>query len=79
MHGNDFDGAAAFSGGGFMPPQPTQTTDPSPSAFSKNRDIQTLIPLTVNQIHKGLLSNDDKVNLLIDGVDVNNVGFYFDL
>ncbi|MFS7935982.1 putative replication factor A protein [Helianthus anomalus] len=32
-----------------------------------------LLPLTVNQINKALLLNDDKVNFLIDGVDVNNV------
>lgn len=73
MYGSQFDGAAAFSGGGFMPSQATQTTEPSPSMFSKNRDTQTLVPLTVKQISKALLSNDDKVNFLIDGVDVNNV------
>ncbi|MFS7944502.1 putative replication protein A [Helianthus anomalus] len=73
MYGGEFDGAAAFSGGGFMPSQATQTTDPFPSALSKHRDKQTLIPLTVKQINKALLSNDDKVNFLIDGVDVNNV------
>ncbi|KAI3782219.1 hypothetical protein L2E82_12256 [Cichorium intybus] len=73
MYGSQFDGAAAFSGGGFMPSQATQTTDPAPSAYSKNRDVQTLIPLTVKQISKALQSSDDKVNFLIDGVDVNNV------
>ncbi|KAI3694710.1 hypothetical protein L1987_77679 [Smallanthus sonchifolius] len=73
MYGGEFDGAAAFSGGGFMPSQATQTADPVPSALSKHRDTQTLIPLTVKQINKALLSNDDKVNFLIDGVDVNNV------
>ncbi|KAK9055241.1 hypothetical protein SSX86_026323 [Deinandra increscens subsp. villosa] len=72
-YGSDFDGGAAFSGGGFMPSPPTQTADPSPSAFSKNRDTQTLIPLTAKQINKALLSNDDKVNFIIDGVDVSNV------
>ncbi|KAM0055524.1 putative replication factor A protein [Helianthus debilis subsp. tardiflorus] len=44
-----------------------------PSALSKHRDKQTLIPLTVKKINKALLSNDDKENFLIDGVDVNNV------
>ncbi|XP_021991019.1 replication protein A 32 kDa subunit B [Helianthus annuus] len=73
MYGGEFDGAAAFSGGGFMPSQATQTTDPFPSALSKHRDKQTLIPLTVKQINKAFLSNVDKVNFLIDGVDVNNV------
>ncbi|KAI3772074.1 hypothetical protein L6452_03248 [Arctium lappa] len=73
MYGSQFDGAAAFSGGGFMPSQATQTVDPVPSNLSKNRDTQTLVPLTVKQISKALLSNDDKVNFLIDGVDVNNV------
>ncbi|PWA78408.1 replication protein A, subunit RPA32 [Artemisia annua] len=74
MYGGDFDGAAAFSGGGFMPSQATQTADhPSSSSSSKSRDGHTLIPLTVNQISKALQSNDDKVNFLIDGVDVNNV------
>ncbi|CAH1432608.1 unnamed protein product [Lactuca virosa] len=70
---SQFDGAAAFSGGGFMPSQATQNTDPAPSSTTKNRDTHTLIPLTVKQINKALLSNDDKVNFLIDGVDVNNV------
>lgn len=56
-----------------MPSQATQTTDPVPSGYSKNRETQTLTPLTVKQISKALLSNDDKVNFLIDGVDVNNV------
>lgn len=72
-NGGDFDGAAAFSGGGFMPSQATQNTDPVPSGYSKNRETQTLTPLTVRQISKALLTNDDKVNFLIDGVDVNNV------
>lgn len=57
-----------------MPSQATQTADhPSSSSSTKSRDGHTLIPLTVNQISKALLSNDDKVNFLIDGVDVNNV------
>ncbi|KAL4582031.1 hypothetical protein LXL04_006568 [Taraxacum kok-saghyz] len=73
MNVSQFDGAAAFSGGGFMPSQTTQTTDSAPAAFSKKTDTHTLIPLTVKQINNALLSNDDKVNFLIDGVDVNNV------
>nr|XP_043622302.1 replication protein A 32 kDa subunit B-like isoform X3 [Erigeron canadensis] len=71
-NGADFDGNAAFSGGGFMPSQTTQTTEHQPTTFTKN-NTQSLIPLTVKQINKALLSNDDKINFLIDGVDVNNV------
>ncbi|KAK6942044.1 OB-fold nucleic acid binding domain, AA-tRNA synthetase-type [Dillenia turbinata] len=68
-----FDGNAAFSGGGFMPSQATQSAaDPSFSP-AKNRDAQGLLPLTVKQISEALLSSDDKSNILIDGVDVNNV------
>ncbi|PIN06588.1 Single-stranded DNA-binding replication protein A (RPA), medium (30 kD) subunit [Handroanthus impetiginosus] len=73
MYGNSqFDGNAAFSGGGFMPSQATQTADP---AFSpaKNRDTQALLPLTVKQISEAFQASDDKANFLIDGVDVNNV------
>ena len=29
MYGSEFDGSAAFSGGGFMPSQATQAPDPS--------------------------------------------------
>ncbi|KAK6944567.1 OB-fold nucleic acid binding domain, AA-tRNA synthetase-type [Dillenia turbinata] len=68
-----FDGNVAFSGGGFMPSQATQSAaDPSFSP-AKNRDAQGLLPLTVKQISEALLSSDDKSNILIDGVDVNNV------
>ncbi|KAG8376797.1 hypothetical protein BUALT_Bualt09G0101300 [Buddleja alternifolia] len=73
MYGNSqFDGNAAFSGGGFMPSQATQSADP---AFSpaKNRDAQGLLPLTVKQISEAFQASDDKANFLIDGVDVNNV------
>ncbi|XP_022036577.1 replication protein A 32 kDa subunit B isoform X2 [Helianthus annuus] len=59
MYDNEFDGTAAFSGGGFMPPPAAQTADPSPSVFTEKRDAKRLLPLTVNQIN--------------DGVDVNNV------
>nr|GMC79495.1 replication protein A 32 kDa subunit B isoform X1 [Ipomoea batatas] len=68
-----FDGNAAFAGGGFMPSQATQTaTDPSYSS-SKSRDSQSLLPLTVKQIIDAVHSSDDKINFLVDGVDVNNV------
>ncbi|KAL9325968.1 hypothetical protein ACSQ67_006613 [Phaseolus vulgaris] len=69
---SQFDGNAAFSGGGFMPSQATQGTDPS-LGFSKNRDAQSLLPLTVKQIYDAIQSSDDKANLIVDGVDVNNV------
>jgi len=55
-----------------MPSQTTQAADPSFSS-SKNRDIQSLLPLTVKQIKEALLLSDDKSNFTIDGVDVNNV------
>ncbi|KAK9099831.1 hypothetical protein Scep_023261 [Stephania cephalantha] len=72
MYGSQFDGNAAFSGGGFMPSQATQTTD---LAFSpaKNRDSQGLLPLTVKQINDAFNSSDDKSSFTVDGVDVNNV------
>ncbi|OWM87013.1 hypothetical protein CDL15_Pgr016050 [Punica granatum] len=73
MYGSQFDGAAAFSGGGFMPSQTTQATDPSAFSPAKNRDSQSLLPVTVKQISAAVLSSDDRVNLLIDGIDVNNV------
>ncbi|KAA8535599.1 hypothetical protein F0562_030602 [Nyssa sinensis] len=72
MFGSQFDGNAAFSGGGFMPSQATQTADPSFSS-AKNRDTQPLLPLTVKQISEAFQTSDDKSNFLIDGVDVNNV------
>ncbi|KAH6802797.1 Replication protein A [Perilla frutescens var. frutescens] len=73
MYGNSqFDGNAAFSGGGFMPSQTTQTADPSFSP-AKSRDTQGLLPLTVKQISEAFQASDDKANFLIDGVDVNNV------
>ncbi|KAG6424142.1 hypothetical protein SASPL_114555 [Salvia splendens] len=75
MYGNsEFDGSAAFSGGGFMPSQATQTADPSFSP-AKNRDAQGLLPLTVKQIREAFQASDDKANFLIDGVSVNNVGY----
>ncbi|XAR51168.1 hypothetical protein NMG60_11005723 [Bertholletia excelsa] len=72
MYASQFDGNAAFAGGGFMPSQATQTADPTFSP-AKNRDTQPLLPLTVKQISEALQSSDEKTNFLIDGVDVNNV------
>ncbi|XP_059296168.1 replication protein A 32 kDa subunit B isoform X1 [Lycium ferocissimum] len=70
---SQFDGNAAFAGGGFMPSQATQTAADHSFSPAKNRDSQTLIPLTVKQISEAFQSSDDKTNFLIDGVDVNNV------
>ncbi|CDP10584.1 unnamed protein product [Coffea canephora] len=70
---SQFDGNAAFAGGGFMPSQATQTTADASYSPAKNRDTQTLIPLTVKQISEAFHSSDDKMNLLVDGVEVNNV------
>ncbi|XP_015875792.2 replication protein A 32 kDa subunit A isoform X1 [Ziziphus jujuba] len=72
MYGSQFDGSAAFSGGGFMPSQATQTPDPAFSP-SKNRDIQALLPLTVKQISDAYVSGNEKSEFVIDGVDVSNV------
>ncbi|XP_048134359.1 replication protein A 32 kDa subunit B isoform X2 [Rhodamnia argentea] len=74
MFGSQFDGAAAFSGGGFMPSQSTtQFADPSSVSPAKSRDTQSLLPVTVKQINNALVSHDEKINVLIDGVDVTNV------
>ncbi|CAI9097574.1 OLC1v1034041C6 [Oldenlandia corymbosa var. corymbosa] len=71
-HGQ-FDGNAAFSGGGFMPSQATQTANDSSFSPAKSRDMQTLTPLTVKQISAAFQSSDDRMNIVIDGADVNNV------
>lgn len=39
----------------------------------QNREAQALLPVTVKQIISALVSTDDKLNILIDGVDVTNV------
>lgn len=71
MYASQFDGNAAFSGGGFMPSQATQSAEPS-FAPAKSR-AEALIPLTVKQINESLLTTGDKFNCVVDGVDVNNV------
>ncbi|RAL51023.1 hypothetical protein DM860_005379 [Cuscuta australis] len=75
MYGGNasFDSNAAFSGGGFMHSQATQTTSDPPYSASKSRDTQSLLPLTVKQIIDAVQTSDDKINFLVDGVDVNNV------
>ncbi|XVE98769.1 hypothetical protein REPUB_Repub03eG0137400 [Reevesia pubescens] len=72
MQGNEFDGNAAFSGGGFMPSQAIQTAPDRPSfSSSKNGDARCLIPLTVKQLKD--LSRGGESGISIDGVDVNNI------
>ncbi|GKV47031.1 hypothetical protein SLEP1_g53972 [Rubroshorea leprosula] len=71
MHPNQFDGSAAFSGGGFMPSQATQAPDPSPFSSSRNSDARCLIPVTVKQLKD--LSRNCESGISIDGVDVNTV------
>ncbi|KAK9213396.1 hypothetical protein WN943_002784 [Citrus x changshan-huyou] len=70
MYSGEFDGAAAFAGGGFMPSQATTVPDPS-SSFSKNRNARTLLPMTVKQLSE--LSSNDESSASIDGADVNTI------
>ncbi|XP_010525055.1 PREDICTED: replication protein A 32 kDa subunit B [Tarenaya hassleriana] len=70
MYGGEFDGSAAFSGGGFMP---SQATTQGPDSFSsyKNRDVRTLLPLTLKQLNS--ISTNGESNFFIDGVEINTV------
>ncbi|CAN7075888.1 unnamed protein product [Brassica oleracea var. botrytis] len=70
MYGGEFDGNAAFAGGGFMPSQATTQAPESSSAF-KNRDARTLLPLTLKQLNS--VSTNGESNFSIDGVDINTV------
>ncbi|ESQ49815.1 hypothetical protein EUTSA_v10021296mg [Eutrema salsugineum] len=70
MFGGDFDGNAAFAGGGFMPSQATTEAPDSASSF-KNRDVRTLLPLTLKQLNS--VSTNGESNFSIDGVDINTV------
>ncbi|GKC23078.1 hypothetical protein Tco_1025228 [Tanacetum coccineum] len=73
-YGGDFYVVSAVSDEGFMSSQATQTANhPTSSTSTKSYDGHTLVPLTVNPTSKALQSSDDKVNFLIDGVDVNRV------
>ncbi|XP_058755408.1 replication protein A 32 kDa subunit B [Vicia villosa] len=72
MNASQFDGNAAFSGGGFTVSQATTSGD-SPFTPSKNRDAQALLPLTIKQINDAYQASDDKTNLTIDGVDVGTI------
>ncbi|KAH6755003.1 Regulator of chromosome condensation family protein [Perilla frutescens var. hirtella] len=73
LYGNSQFDNATYTSGGFMPSQTTQIADPSFSP-AKSRDTQGLLPLTVKQISEAFQASDDKMNFLIDGVDVNNCG-----
>ncbi|KAL1211444.1 Replication protein A 32 kDa subunit B [Cardamine amara subsp. amara] len=70
MYGGEFDGNAAFAGGGFMPSQATTQAPDFSSAF-KNRDVRTLLPLTLKQLNSA--STNGESNFSIDGVDINTV------
>ncbi|KAH1128975.1 hypothetical protein J1N35_000353 [Gossypium stocksii] len=70
MQTNEFHGNAAFSGGGFMPSQSTQTVPDRPSSSSKS-DVRCSMPLTVKQLKD--LSRGGEYGISIDGVDVNNI------
>ncbi|CAI8611164.1 unnamed protein product [Vicia faba] len=72
MNASQFDGNAAFSGGGFSVTQTTPSGD-SPFTPSKNRDAQALLPLTIKQINDAYQASDDKTNLTIDGVEVGTI------
>ncbi|KAK8346789.1 hypothetical protein V6Z12_A07G239200 [Gossypium hirsutum] len=58
MEKNEFHGNAAFSGGGFMPSQSTETVRDRPSSSSKQLKD---------------LSRGGEYGISIDGVDVNNI------
>ncbi|CAL9219361.1 unnamed protein product [Arabidopsis halleri] len=70
MYGGEFDGNAAFAGGGFMPSQATTQAHDSSSSL-KNRDVRTLLPLTLKQLSSA--STTGESNFSIDGVDINTV------
>ncbi|CAL5020753.1 unnamed protein product [Urochloa decumbens] len=77
MYGGGGGGAAnantLFGGGGFMPSQSTAVPESSGGSFSKGRNAQTLLPLTVKQIMDAAQASDDKSNFAIDGVEVSTV------
>ncbi|XP_010503399.1 PREDICTED: replication protein A 32 kDa subunit B [Camelina sativa] len=70
MYGGEFDGNAAFAGGGFMPSQATTQANDSSSSL-KNRDVRTLLPLTLKQLSSASTNGDS--NFSVDGVDINTV------
>ncbi|PPD88027.1 hypothetical protein GOBAR_DD15019 [Gossypium barbadense] len=76
MQANEFDGNAAFAGGGFMPFQATQTAPDRPSSSSKNSDARCLTPVTVKQLKD--LSKVGEIHEHVDSVEVDvlSVGMY---
>uniref|UniRef100_A0A1J3JP22 Replication protein A 32 kDa subunit B n=1 Tax=Noccaea caerulescens TaxID=107243 RepID=A0A1J3JP22_NOCCA len=70
MYRGEFDGNAAFAGGGFMPSQATMQA-PDSASGSKNRDARTLLPLTLKQLNS--VSTNGESNFSIDGVEINTV------
>ncbi|PRQ37409.1 putative replication factor A protein [Rosa chinensis] len=72
MNVSQFDGSAAFHGGGFMPPAANPTPEHSFFA-SKNRDVQTLLPVTLKQISDAIAGENGKSDFSVDGVDVSTV------
>ncbi|OEL15908.1 Replication protein A 32 kDa subunit B [Dichanthelium oligosanthes] len=62
-----------FGGGGFMPSQSTAVPESSGGGFSKGRNAQTLLPLTVKQIMDAAQASDDKSNFAINDVEVSTV------
>ncbi|CAN6245211.1 unnamed protein product [Urochloa humidicola] len=77
MYGGGGGGAAnansLFGGGGFMPSQSTAVPESSGGSFSKGRNAQTLLPLTVKQIMDAAQASDDKSNFAVNGVEVSTV------
>ncbi|KAG8489626.1 hypothetical protein CXB51_017587 [Gossypium anomalum] len=84
METNEFHGNAAFSGGGFMPSQSTETVPDRPSSSSKVYFIIyfwhysfvynyyfELFRVIVKQLKD--LSRGGEYGISIDGVDVNNI------
>ncbi|KAL6191655.1 hypothetical protein ACLB2K_038045 [Fragaria x ananassa] len=72
MNVSQFDGSAAFHGGGFMPPAANPTLD---NSFFKNRDAQThtLLPVTLKQFSDAIAGENGKMEFSIDGVVVSTV------
>uniref|UniRef100_A0A7N0RCH6 Replication protein A C-terminal domain-containing protein n=1 Tax=Kalanchoe fedtschenkoi TaxID=63787 RepID=A0A7N0RCH6_KALFE len=73
MNVSQFDGNVAFSGGGFMPPPANDAAEPSTFTPSKDRESHVLLPLTVKQICAAANPNDDRGNLVVDGIEAHNV------
>uniref|UniRef100_A0A7N0VGR5 Replication protein A 32 kDa subunit n=1 Tax=Kalanchoe fedtschenkoi TaxID=63787 RepID=A0A7N0VGR5_KALFE len=73
MSVSQFDSNVAFSGGGFMPPQAADASEPSSFTPSKDRESHVLLPLTVKQISDAANINDERGNIVVDGVEAHNV------